>query len=231
MAPRILVVEDDLSVVQGLVRGLHRAGFDVSVAMDGAEGVRRALEEPFDLVLLDLMLPEKDGFAVLDAWRGRLSVPVVVLSARTELQARLRSFDLGAIDFVPKPFWMEELVVRIRTRLSLRPDIPRREVAFADVVVDLDGRRVLRGDQDLQLTSHEFNVLAWLVERPDRAVSRQSLAEHALPEDGDRQERTLDSHVSRIRRKLGPQAGACLRTVWGIGYRFTPKPGAPEDEP
>ena len=221
--PRILVVEDDLSVVQGLVRGLHRAGFDVSVAMDGVEGVRKALDEPFDLVVLDLMLPGKDGFEVLDGWRGRLSVPVLVLSARPELEARLRSFDLGAVDYVPKPFWMEELVARIRTRLALGAEASRRVVAFAGVTVDLDARRVTRGDLEIPLTTHEFNVLAWLVERPDRAVSRQQLAEHTLPEEGDRQERTLDSHVSRIRKKLGPDAAACLRTVWGIGYRFSPE--------
>jgi DNA-binding response OmpR family regulator len=220
--PRILVVEDDLAVVQGLVRGLHRAGFAVSVAMDGAEGVRRALDEPFDLVVLDLMLPGKDGFSVLDGWRGRLSVPVIVLSARTELTARVRSFDLGAVDYVPKPFWMEELVARIRARLALGTDAPRRLATFAGITVDLDGRRVTHGEEEIPLTAHEFNVLAWLVERPDRAVSRQQLAEHALPEEGDRQERTLDSHVSRIRRKLGPDAAACLRTVWGIGYRFSP---------
>ncbi len=219
--PRLLVVEDDLSVVQGLVRGLHRAGFDVSVSMDGTEGVRRALDEPFDLVILDLMLPGQDGFQVLDGWRGRLSVPVIVLSARTELEARLRSFDLGAVDFVPKPFWMEELVARIRARLALDDETPRRVVSFAGVSVDLDGRRVSRGGEEVPLTAHEFNVLAWLVERPDRAVSRQQIAEHALPEEGDRQERTLDSHVSRIRKKLGPDAAACIQTVWGIGYRFS----------
>ncbi|MFH1467656.1 MAG: response regulator transcription factor [Pseudomonadota bacterium] len=223
--PRLLVVEDDLSVVQGLVRGLHRAGFDVSVAMDGAEGARRALEEPFDLVILDLMLPGRDGFEVLDAWRGRLSVPVLVLSARTELGARLRSFDLGAVDYVPKPFWMEELVARIRARLALGEAPAHRTVVVADVRVDLDARRAWRGEEEIPLTAHEFNVLAWLLERPDRAVSRQQLVEHALPEAGDRLERTLDSHVSRIRRKLGPESAACLRTVWGVGYRFSPGGG------
>jgi DNA-binding response OmpR family regulator len=118
---------------------------------------------------------------------------------------------------------MEELVARIRTRLALGAEASRRVVAFAGVTVDLDARRVTRGDLEIPLTTHEFNVLAWLVERPDRAVSRQQLAEHTLPEEGDRQERTLDSHVSRIRKKLGPDAAACLRTVWGIGYRFSPE--------
>jgi two-component system, OmpR family, response regulator len=221
LKPHILVVEDDLSVVTGIVRGLHKAGFLVSVCMDGAEGVQRALKESFDLIVLDLMLPEKSGFEILEAWRGRISTPVLVLTARTELEARLKCFGLGVVDYVPKPFWIEELVARIRARLALGAEDDHRQIAFADVRVDLDGRRVFRGNDELQLTAHEFNVLTWLLERPDRAVSRQQLVEHALPEEGDRQERTLDSHVSRIRRKLGPEAGACIQTVWGIGYRFS----------
>ena len=106
--PRVLVIEDDLSVVEGLVAGLSRAGFDVSVAMDGVDGANRAQHETFDVVLLDLMLPGRSGFDVLKAMSGRVSTPVIVLSARTELESRLKSFELGAIDFVPKPFWMEE---------------------------------------------------------------------------------------------------------------------------
>ncbi|MEO0605533.1 MAG: response regulator, partial [Myxococcota bacterium] len=111
--PRILVVEDDLNVVQGLVSGLRRAGFDVSVAMDGEAGRERVLDGDFDLVVLDLMLPERSGFEVLEAVRGRTSVPILVLSARTELDARVASFQGGAVDYLAKPFFIEELVARI----------------------------------------------------------------------------------------------------------------------
>jgi DNA-binding response OmpR family regulator len=219
--PSILIIEDDLSVVQGLVRGLHRAGFSTSVAMDGEAGLSRILREPFDLVLLDLMLPERGGLDVLEAVSTRRSVPIVVLTARTDLPVRLRSFEHGAIDFVAKPFFMEELVARIRARLALTAPAPTRRVTMADVVLDLDGRRVMRGDVDLGLTAHEFNLLAFLRERAGRTVTRAQLAEHALPEDGERTDRTVDSHISRIRKKLGP-AGACVRTVWGIGYTCDP---------
>ena len=126
--PRVLVVEDDWNASQGLVRGLSRAGFDVS-----AEGANRALTEAFDLVVLDLMLPEKSGFDVLSAMAGKVSTPVIVLSARTELTARLKSFELGAVDFVSKPFWIEELIVRIRTRLSRVEEVARRTVMIGDV--------------------------------------------------------------------------------------------------
>lgn len=216
--PRILVVEDDLHVVQGLIAGLRRAAFDVSVAMDGDDAAGRVASEPFDLVVLDLMLPGRSGFAVLEAMSGRVSTPVIVLSARTELTARLDSFRLGAVDYVAKPFFIEELVARIRARLALRDDGPRRVARVGGAELDLDARRVTRDGEDLGLTAHEFNVLAFLAERPGRAVTRQELAERALDSEGVT-ERTVDSHVSRIRAKLGDD-GKRIVTVWGIGYRL-----------
>ena len=218
-APHILVVEDDLSVVHGLVQGLHREGFRSSLAMSGEEALERILHEPFDLVLLDLMLPGRTGLEILEAVRTRVSVPIVVLSARNDLQARLRSFEQGAIDFLPKPFFMEELVVRIRTRLVRPAEVPRRTLVLADVVLDLDARVACRQGEDLGLTCHEFNVLAFLREREGRALTRAQIGTSALPEGGSRSDRTVDSHVSRIRKKLGPAAAACIRSVWGIGYR------------
>lgn len=223
--PAILVVEDDPAIAAGVVRGLKGAGFDVELAHDGRRGAELALARPFDLVILDLMLPELGGFEVLELWRGRLSTPVIVLSARTELDARLQAFAGGAVDYLPKPFWIEELLARVRARLRL-PDAaaPTRRLAFDDAVLDLDARTVTLAGEPLGLTAHEFNVLLYLVERPARAITRRQLAEAALPAGGDRSERTVDSHVARIRRKLGA-TGARIATVWGIGYRFdAPEP-------
>lgn len=224
-APAVLVVEDDPAIAAGIVRGLKGAGFDVELAHDGRRGAELALARPFDLVVLDLMLPELGGFEVLELWRGRLSTPVIVLSARTELDARLQAFAGGAVDYLPKPFWIEELLARVRARLRL-PDAaaPTRTFAWDDALLDLDARTVTLAGEPLGLTAHEFNVLLYLVERPARAITRRQLAEAALPAGGDRSERTVDSHVARIRRKLGP-AGARIATVWGIGYRFdAPEP-------
>jgi DNA-binding response OmpR family regulator len=218
LRPHILIVEDDLSVVQGLVRGLHKAGFATSLAMDGEAGLTRILAERFDLVLLDLMLPARSGVEVLEAVSSRTSVPIIVLTAHTDLPARLASFARGAVDFVPKPFFMEELVARIRARLALSTPAPTRQIALADVVIDLDARRALRGGDDLGLTTHELNVLCFLRDRAGRAVTRAQIAEHAMPEDGERTDRTIDSHISRIRKKIGKPAADCIRTVWGIGY-------------
>ncbi|MEL7371680.1 MAG: response regulator transcription factor [Myxococcota bacterium] len=218
--PHILVIEDDLRVVQGLLRGLKRAGFDASLAMTGDEGLERILHESFDLVLLDLMLPELTGFEVLNAVRARVSVPIVVLSALTDLSSRLQSFEEGAVDFIPKPFFMEELIARIRARLPLRTTSPRRSLSVDDVVLDLDARTARRDNVDLGLTGYEFNVLVFLRARAGRAQSRAQIADGALSESGECSDRTVDSHISRIRKKIGPLAAKRLRTVWGIGYRY-----------
>lgn len=218
----VLIVEDDAAVASGLVTGLKNVGFSVELAADGETGTKRALSGEFDLVILDLNLPERDGFGVLEALSGRISTPVIVLTARTELETRLKSFSLGAVDYIPKPFWMEELVARIQSRLRIREDEPHRVIAWSNVVVDLDARTVNLDEAPIELTSHEFNVLAYLVERPDRAITRKQLADHALPESGSRYGRTVDSHMCRIRNKLGDEASEHIKTVWGVGYKFLP---------
>lgn len=219
----ILVVEDDPPIAAGLVRGLKRAGFQVSLATDGDMALQASEKERPALVVLDLNLPGPDGFALLEAWRSRLRVPVIVLTARQELEARLRSFGLGAADYLAKPFWMEELIARIQARLHVPKESERKVLRWGDVTLDLDARTVSRqGVGALAFTRHEMDVLLYLVERPGRALTRAQIAEHALPANEERDDRTVDSHVARIRKKLGP-AGAHLKTAWGIGYRFDPE--------
>ncbi len=223
-ALRLLVVEDDPSIAAGLVRGLRDAGFEVELATRAGLAAHAAARERFDLVVLDLNLPDGSGFDLLDAWRARQAVPVIVLTARTELADRLRAFQLGAVDYLAKPFWMEELVARIQLRLRIPEEPERRRLAWDDVVADLDARVVHGADgADLGLTAHEFNVLAYLLERRGSALTRAQIAANALPLDGDRTDRTVDSHISHIRRKLGP-AGRRIRTAWGVGYRFDEDP-------
>jgi DNA-binding response OmpR family regulator len=217
---RLLVVEDDPGVAGGIVRGLRAAGFDVELATNGLDGAKKALEGGFAAIVLDLMLPEQSGFAVLEQLQGRTSAPILVLTAKADLADRLRCFDLGAADYITKPFWLEELVARLRTRLRINSEAPKRIIRWADVALDLDSRSVTVSGEDAALTRNEFDLLAHLVERQGRAISRAQLAEHALTPFEQRDARTVDSHIARIRRKLGSEGGGRIVTVWGIGYRF-----------
>jgi DNA-binding response OmpR family regulator len=222
---RVLVVEDDPGVAGGIVRGLRDAGFEVELATNGKDGAKRALAGSFAAIVLDLMLPEQSGFDMLEQLRGRSSVPILVLTARSDLADRLRCFGLGAADFLAKPFWMEELVARLRARLRISLEAPKRVVRWANVGLDLDRRQVTIDNADAGLTRNEFDVLAHLVEREGRAISRAQLAELALTPFEKRDARTVDSHIARIRKKLGAEGGGRIVTVWGIGYRFEPDRG------
>lgn len=221
-AARILLIEDDSAIAAGVVRGLKDAGFQVELTSNGRAGAELALKRPYDLIILDLMLPELDGFEALAHWRGRIESPVIVLTALTDLDARVRVFAGGAVDYLAKPFWIEELVARIRVRLRLPQVAAVRKIVWDDAVLDLDAHSLTVDGTPHALTTAEFDILAFLIQRPGRAISRGQLAESALTAAGDRYDRTIDSHVARIRRKLGPVAASRIVTVWGIGYRFDP---------
>lgn len=217
---RILVVEDDPPTAAALVQTLRRAGYEPELAASGAIGCEKGLQGGYDLAVLDLGLPDLGGFEVLEAWRGRTSIPTIVLTANTALAARTGSFERGAIDWVAKPFFAEELLARIRARLASKPPDERALLAWADVVLDPQARTVRRAGAPIALTPSEFNLLLHLVERAGRSITRRQLAHVALTHDTDPSERTVDSHIARVRRKLGEAAGAAIATVWGVGYRF-----------
>jgi DNA-binding response OmpR family regulator len=220
-SPRVLVVEDDAATAAGIVRGLKALLFEVELSTNGVDGIRQILSDRYDVVVLDLMLPEQSGFEVLERVRHRTHAPVIVLTARTDLPDRLRAFELGAADFVAKPFWIEELAARIRSRLRLQESRPNKVVSWSGVSVDLDARAVEVEGRGASLTPTEFSILSFLVQRMGRPVSRRMLAEQALASLDEPDARTVDSHVARLRKKLGPGAPAIV-TVWGIGYRFDP---------
>jgi two-component system OmpR family response regulator len=217
--PRILLVEDDAHVAAGIVQGLRATSFRVELVTTGEAAVRTVLRQSPDLVVLDLMLPDVHGFEVLRQLQGKTATPIIVLTAQSELDERVEAFRLGAIDFVPKPFFLRELVARIQTRLHVAQSAPSRVVRWADAELDLDARKVSVAGKAVALTKHEHDLLACLVTRPGRAMSRAALAEAALDPLTDREARTIDSHVARLRKKLG-RAGEAIVTVWGIGYRF-----------
>ncbi|HAA53653.1 MAG TPA: DNA-binding response regulator [Myxococcales bacterium] len=220
--PHILIIEDDLAIATNLVKGLHQHNFHTTLEMDGEAGLERALQEEFDLLLLDLMLPGINGIEILTQLKTRTSLPVIVLTARTDLEARLEVFEQGAIDYVAKPFWIEEIIARIEARLRLVKEKPNRKIAWSNVIIDLDARTATKDESLCKLTQHEFNVLSYLLERPERALSRSQIADGALSLHSETAERTVDSHIARIRKKLGKDASKHIKTVWGIGYQFLP---------
>jgi two-component system response regulator MtrA len=218
VAQRVLLVEDDASLGQQIVDHLRAAGFEPTWVQDGREAMSLSAE-PFALLVLDLMLPGAHGFDVLKHLRRVSDVPMLVLSARNDTRDKVRALELGADDYVTKPFWPEELVARIQARLR-RPALRREKVVEAgDLAIDLEARRVHAAGRDVELTRVEFDLLAALARRPGAAVSRAWLAEHILDPDREGTERTLDVHISRLRKKLGA-TGRRVVTVWGVGYRL-----------
>jgi len=223
----VLVVEDDRTLARGLVMNLEIEGFHVVHAPDGEAGLRLAIDEAPDLVLLDLMLPGMDGFAVVAALRERArDTPVLVLSARGEIADKVTALGLGADGYITKPFSLVELVARVRAALR-RPtwDGSRdRHVRFGDIVVAVDRREVERRGQPVTLTARETDLLLYLVTHPDRVISRERLLDAVWAYDYDGTSRTVDNFIRRLRVKLEADARRPrhIVTVHGAGYRFEP---------
>jgi two-component system, OmpR family, response regulator RegX3 len=222
---KILLVEDESSISEPLARALEREGFDVAVADTAAGAVEAFRTRRPDLVLLDVMLPDGDGRDVLRELRQVSRVPVVMLTARGEEMDRVLGLELGADDYVTKPFSAAELVARIRAvlrRAADQPDAGEPVLAVADVVLDLDKRLVTRAGEPVDLTVKEFELLRLLLESAGKVVRREQLIADVWDTNWFGSTKTLDVHVSSLRRKLGDDPGdpRYIHTVRGIGFRF-----------
>lgn len=219
---RILIIEDEARLAQALKQGLEAEHYEVTVAATGEDGFFLASTEIFDLMLLDLMLPGRDGFEALAALRGRgLQTPVLILSARDSLEDRIRGLDGGADDYLVKPFAFPELLARIRALIRRgRTDQVLRFKA-ADLEMDLVTRKVCRGGQALVLTGREFELLEYLLRHDGQVVSREMLArdvwhevQRATPLDN-----VIDVHIARLRKKVDAGSGPKLiHTLRGVGF-------------
>ena len=220
----ILLVDDDVSLCDLMIDFFAENGITLEAVHDGGRGLARALESSFGLIILDAMLPVLDGFEVLRQLRRRTSVPVIMLTARTEQRDRIAGLDAGADDYLPKPFGPDELLARIRAVLrraghtsAAKPDV----VTVGDLRVNPQTRQVWSRDQPVELTSTEFDILDFLMRSAGRAISRDELSAVLYQRPSTPFERALDVHVSHLRKKI-EGAGVLIRTVRGVGYLLTP---------
>ena len=224
-ARRILLVEDEKNIRDAVAAYLERAGYWVTPAADGQEAVDAFSLHQFDLVILDLMLPRLPGEKVCRIIRDTSDVPIIMLTAKGEVEDRIVGLELGADDYLIKPFSPRELVARVRALLR-RAHIdsePQREVLdFGGLTIALNGHKVLDNDEEVDLTASEFKLLTTLSRYPGRVYSRMELVEKVLGYDFEGYERTIDSHVKNLRAKIGddPRNPRWIYTVHGVGYRF-----------
>jgi len=221
--PTILVIEDEPSQIELLRYNLTRQGFVVRIAADGEEGLQTAIEDPPDLILLDWMLPNLSGIEICRRLRRNKStreVPVIMLTARTEEGDKIRGLDIGADDYVTKPYSIKELIARVRAALR-RPvaSVTEYKLSFGMIEVDLRKHTVLCGGNRVATSPTEFRLLVTLIQSPERVFSRSQLLDMVWGVDIDLDTRTVDVHIGRLRRALSLAGGQeQIRTIRGFGY-------------
>lgn len=220
---RILLVEDEPSAARFIAKGLREAAHAVDVARDGVAASEQCQQNDYDAIILDVMLPGKDGLSICRELRAAGSdVPVLMLTARDAVEARVEGLDAGADDYLTKPFDFRELLARVRalTRRERRPIVPER-LSIRGITIDVPGRRVWRGAAEVQLTAREYALLEFLARHAGEVVGRAEIAEHVWDEHYDAFSNVVDVYVQRLRRKLDDvDAPSLIRTRRGQGYQL-----------
>jgi two-component system OmpR family response regulator len=212
---RVLIIEDDPSLLRSLAALLREESYAVDVAADGADGLAKAQEEPYDAILLDVLMPRLNGWEVLKHLRTTRQTPVLMLTALDAIQDRVDGLDRGADDYLPKPFDTEELLARVRALIRRSAGQAQSVVEIGPLKVETAARRVLLRDSEVPLTAREYSLLEYLVLHRGEVVSRTTLYEHLFDENESTLSNLLDVHVSNLRKKLGPEI---ITTRRGHGY-------------
>ena len=217
--PRILAVDDEPNIVEFLRVGLGYEGYQVEVAMDGRAALERARQEKFDLVILDVMLPGLDGFEICKRIRANSDVPILMLTARDEIADRVTGLDLGADDYLVKPFSFAELLARVRAILRRRGvQTVQPVLRAADLVLDREARTVERAGNPVALTAKEFELLEFFMSHPRQVFRREVILDRVWGYDFAGETNLVDVHVGHLRDKIGDRPPRLLRTVHGVGY-------------
>lgn len=224
MKERIVVIDDDEKITSMLRRALTFEGYSVAVAGDGQEGLRRVLEHEPDVIVLDVMMPKIDGWEVCRRIReGGIATPVLMLTAKDEVTDRVKGLDLGADDYLVKPFALEELLARIRALLRRKsadkPEQPTNRLYYEDLILDLDTREVFRGGKLVELTTKEFDLLHLFMMNPKRVLSRDLIMEKIWGYDYSGESNVMEVYIALLRQKTEEHGGKrIIQTVRGAGY-------------
>ena len=229
---RILIIEDDQKIVELVEMHLKDLGFQVDHAADGNSGLRMALGEQYKLIILDLMLPEMDGIEVCRHIRqNRITIPILMLTAKSEELDKVLGLEIGADDYMTKPFSIREFVARVKS-IMRRIDMERKEkerisnqdtrLNLGSLTIDFDQHRVWIGDKEVELTAKEFDLLALFARHPNRIYNRETLLDLVWGYKYNGYEHTVNSHINRLRNKIekDPTNPKFIKTLWGVGYRF-----------
>lgn len=219
---RILIVDDDRRLVGIIRRGMLEEGYAADVAYDGEEGEYLAEVNPYDLIILDIMMPRKDGVQVCQNLRARgINTPILMLTAKDAVEDRVRGLDAGADDYLVKPFAFNELAARIRALLRREAKTKSPELRVGDLVLNTVTRQLCRGDREIELTTKEYAILEYFMRHPNAVITRTMIEEHAWDYDFDSFSNLVDVYIRRIRRKIDNDGEESLiQTVRGAGYRL-----------
>lgn len=229
---KILLIDDDAELCSLLVEFLSREGFSLECEHEGTRGLDRALHGGFDVVILDVMLPGLDGFEILRRLRGESRIPVLMLTARGEDMDRISGLEMGADDYLSKPFNPRELVARIRAILRRleRPPSPEGPLEVNGVRIVPGTREVSANGRKIEVTTFEFDILEWLMRSAGSVVSRDDLMEHLYNRKATAFDRSVDMHISHLRKKL-ETGQPIIKTIRGVGYQFCRTPDEQVEEP
>ncbi len=219
---RLLVVEDEPQLREGLTQELRRSGYVVDAVGDGRRGLRLGLDNEYEVAIIDLGLPELDGVSVIERLReaGR-DTPILILTARSDWQEKVRGLEAGADDYLVKPFHMEELKARLAALLRRSGGQRSPVLQFGPIVIDTGAKTISVDDEAIEVTSYEYNTLAYLVHNLGRVISKTEFTEHLYHQDFDRDSNTIEVFIGRLRKKLDPEGTLKpIQTVRGQGYRF-----------